>query len=322
MDAVRTAWVVGPMLIGLVGAHRMMSAVGSRRAQLATMAAYLLVPLAAASAASGSIAGLTAYASAPWLLRSGLGALGATPFGGSTRKAAWNMLEARERGGSQTGREGRVRRRDSLWRSALSLGASAGAAALLRACCRGPGGRHSGRLGRGQPAHRTARWRIPAGLGDRCGSTGSGRHSLPADGRPAGSGADMGCPGRRTQWVGGALVAAGVCCVSLSALTTKRCGCGCCSCRCCCRCCSGGDGVWSSRCASGWWPCRLGASLSSHSRACWISGCPMSTCFSLPRPRPRPRCAAWPWSRWSTICASLVSVSGRRWCRWRRQLRF
>ena len=81
MGAVRTIWVIAPILIGLAGAYRMLSEVGSHRAQVGALAAYLLLPLASASVAGGSMAGLVGYAATPWLLTSGLRALGVAPFG-------------------------------------------------------------------------------------------------------------------------------------------------------------------------------------------------------------------------------------------------
>ena len=107
MALVRTLGVIALIVIGLIGAYRLLSATGSRRAQASTLFAYLLVPLAPASVASGSLAGLVGYAAAPWMLRELLRASRAAPF----------------RQGPQ-----------GFWSRAavyVSLGASAGAAALI-----------------------------------------------------------------------------------------------------------------------------------------------------------------------------------------------
>ena len=77
---VRTVGIVGLIVVGLVGSYRLLAATGSRRAQAGTLVAYLLVPLAPASVASGSLAGLVGYAAAPWMLRELLRALQAAPF--------------------------------------------------------------------------------------------------------------------------------------------------------------------------------------------------------------------------------------------------
>ena len=80
MALARTLSVVAAMVVGLAGAYRMLAATGSRRAQAATLFAYLLVPLAPVSVASGSIAGLVGYAAAPWMLRELLRASRTAPF--------------------------------------------------------------------------------------------------------------------------------------------------------------------------------------------------------------------------------------------------
>ena len=85
MELVRTLSVVVLILGGLLGAYRLLAATGSRRAQAATLAAYLLVPLASGSVAGGSIAGLVGYAAAPWLLREMLRASRTAPFRDGTR---------------------------------------------------------------------------------------------------------------------------------------------------------------------------------------------------------------------------------------------
>jgi GT2 family glycosyltransferase len=77
---VRLLWVLGPIALGLVGAWRMLSVTGSRRAQLGALLAYTIVPLPWASLASASIDGLYAYAVAPWMLAAFLHGQAASPF--------------------------------------------------------------------------------------------------------------------------------------------------------------------------------------------------------------------------------------------------
>ena len=80
MALVRTLAIIAPIVVGLAGAYRLLAATGSRRAQAGALVAYLLVPLAPASVAGGSLAGLVGYAAAPWMLRELLRASGAAPF--------------------------------------------------------------------------------------------------------------------------------------------------------------------------------------------------------------------------------------------------
>ncbi len=80
MALVRTLAVVALIVVGLAGAYRLLAATGSRRAQAATLVAYLLVPLVPASMAGGSLPGLVGYAAAPWMLKGLLRALRAAPF--------------------------------------------------------------------------------------------------------------------------------------------------------------------------------------------------------------------------------------------------
>ena len=93
MGLVRTLWVLTPVFVGLIGIYHMMSRAGSYKAQLGALIAYSLIPLAPASIASGSIAGLVAYAVAPWFLGMGFSALGITPFGADgvvgSKKLKW-----------------------------------------------------------------------------------------------------------------------------------------------------------------------------------------------------------------------------------------
>ena len=107
MALVRTLAVIALIVVGLAGSYRLLAATGSRRAQASALIAYLLVPLAPASVASGSLAGLVGYAAAPWMLKELLRASRAAPF----------------RPGSQ-GLRGHL----SVY---VSLGTAAGAAALV-----------------------------------------------------------------------------------------------------------------------------------------------------------------------------------------------
>ncbi len=81
---VRLLWVTAPIVAGLVGAWRMLSVTGSRRAQIGALLAYTIVPLPWAAVASASIAGLYAYAVAPWLLAALLHGQAASPFRSTT----------------------------------------------------------------------------------------------------------------------------------------------------------------------------------------------------------------------------------------------
>ena len=76
----RTVWVLAPVLVGAVGAYRLLAEAGSRRAQIGALGAYAVIPLATQSVAGGSIAGLVAVAAAPWMLGALLRAGAAAPF--------------------------------------------------------------------------------------------------------------------------------------------------------------------------------------------------------------------------------------------------
>lgn len=80
---VRTLWVLLPIVVGLLGAWRMLMPSGSRRAQLGCLWAYAVIPLPWAAVAQASIAGVYAYALAPWLLGGLLKAQGAISGNGS-----------------------------------------------------------------------------------------------------------------------------------------------------------------------------------------------------------------------------------------------
>lgn len=80
LGLVRLLWVLGPILVGLAGAWRMLSPTGSRRAQIGSLLAYAIVPLPWASVASASISGLYGYAVAPWVLAALLHGEAASPY--------------------------------------------------------------------------------------------------------------------------------------------------------------------------------------------------------------------------------------------------
>ncbi len=80
VELLRTAGLLALIILGLAGAYRLLAATGSRRAQVAALLAYLVVPLWTGSVASGSLAGLVAYAAAPWLLKELFRASRTAPF--------------------------------------------------------------------------------------------------------------------------------------------------------------------------------------------------------------------------------------------------
>jgi len=80
MEMIRTFGLIMLIVAGLLGAYRLLAATGSRRAQVVALVAYLVLPLMPVSVSGGSLAGLVAYAVAPWLLAELLRASGAAPF--------------------------------------------------------------------------------------------------------------------------------------------------------------------------------------------------------------------------------------------------
>ena len=80
LGLVRTLWVLGPVLVGLIGAWRVLTITGSRRAQIATLVAYAALPLPWAAIAGASWTTLGVYAVAPWVLRALLEAQASAPF--------------------------------------------------------------------------------------------------------------------------------------------------------------------------------------------------------------------------------------------------
>ncbi len=81
VGVVRTLLVLGPVLVGLVGIWWLLADIGSRRAQMAALGGYVIVPLAWISVASASNSGLVGFAVAPFLLRALLRVQAAAPFG-------------------------------------------------------------------------------------------------------------------------------------------------------------------------------------------------------------------------------------------------
>jgi len=81
---VRLLWVLGPVVVGVWGAWRMLVVTRSRRAQTGAMLAYALVPLPWVAIESASIAGLYSYAAAPWILAALLHGEATTPFRSTT----------------------------------------------------------------------------------------------------------------------------------------------------------------------------------------------------------------------------------------------
>ena len=100
MGMVRTLWVLAPIVIGLIGAYRMMSGIGSNWAKTGSLAGYILVGLPFASLASGSISGLVGYAVAPWMLKPMLRILSAKGSGGLAGSGSFagsgNLVISRE----------------------------------------------------------------------------------------------------------------------------------------------------------------------------------------------------------------------------------
>ncbi len=93
LGLIRTLWVLAPLVVGLIGAYRLLHATGSRWAQLASLVVYLLLPLPWAAVANGSISGIYAYALAPWLLAAFLKVqMMSTPWLTSAPRLGWVTL--------------------------------------------------------------------------------------------------------------------------------------------------------------------------------------------------------------------------------------
>ncbi len=89
LGLLRTAWVLGPVVIGFAGAWKLLAHSGSRRAQIGVLVAYAALPLPWVAIASGSWSGLAAYAVSPWVLRALLDADGLRGFGRGATRSWW-----------------------------------------------------------------------------------------------------------------------------------------------------------------------------------------------------------------------------------------
>jgi len=76
--------VLGPLLIGPLGAYRAARWWGSRRGRLASLVAYAVVPLPYNALSKGHWGGLLAYAAAPWILSSVGRLSGEVPYPATT----------------------------------------------------------------------------------------------------------------------------------------------------------------------------------------------------------------------------------------------
>ena len=90
LGLIRTLWILAPIVVGLVGAWRMLAVTGSRRAQIGALIAYTIVPLPWAAVATASIPGIYGYAAAPWILNGLLHAQAVAPF--RTAVGPWRSL--------------------------------------------------------------------------------------------------------------------------------------------------------------------------------------------------------------------------------------
>ena len=81
IDLARRLLLLGPLLVGGIGAWKLVARTGSTRARAATVAAYGLNPVALNAMAEGRLQALMVYAAAPWLLRRVAAGAGIEPFG-------------------------------------------------------------------------------------------------------------------------------------------------------------------------------------------------------------------------------------------------
>ncbi|MBS1847584.1 MAG: glycosyltransferase, partial [Actinobacteria bacterium] len=79
---IRRVAILGPIILGLVGAWRLPRELGSRRAQLVAFVVYAAVPVPWNALSQGVWSGVLAYGIAPWLLRTAVRAMRVEPFGG------------------------------------------------------------------------------------------------------------------------------------------------------------------------------------------------------------------------------------------------
>jgi GT2 family glycosyltransferase len=85
--------VLGPLVVGPLGAYRAAGWWGSRRGRIAALVAYAVVPLPYNALAKGHWGGLVAYAAAPWILSS-IGRLsGEAPYPAATAaRVRWRVV--------------------------------------------------------------------------------------------------------------------------------------------------------------------------------------------------------------------------------------
>ncbi|MGH9178656.1 MAG: glycosyltransferase [Acidimicrobiales bacterium] len=90
----RTIVVLGALPLGAIGAYRLARPLGSHRARLAALVAYVAIPLPYNALSAGRLHGVLAYGLAPWVVRSLLRASGIPPYGpaGDTRPALHAVL--------------------------------------------------------------------------------------------------------------------------------------------------------------------------------------------------------------------------------------
>ncbi len=81
MGTLRRILLLGSVVLGLVGAYRLLRPAGSARARAASLVVYGAIPLAYDAVADARWGSLTVYAAAPWLLAQLARAAGWAPFG-------------------------------------------------------------------------------------------------------------------------------------------------------------------------------------------------------------------------------------------------
>jgi GT2 family glycosyltransferase len=96
MAFLRTLLVVGPILLGYLGAWRLARPFASQRARLAAVLVYAAIPLGYNSIANGHWAGVLAYAAMPWVIASLARIGGLPPF--ATRNGTPRAVVARVAG--------------------------------------------------------------------------------------------------------------------------------------------------------------------------------------------------------------------------------
>ena len=87
MSLLRTALVIGAWPVGAIGAWRLTRDLGAARARIVAVIVYLSVPVPYNALARGRVAGLVAYAAAPWLLSRLMRLTGADPLAEDDRRS-------------------------------------------------------------------------------------------------------------------------------------------------------------------------------------------------------------------------------------------